>query len=512
MPRRFNVSGLCQPERHYMLPPLRRLPTIRQLIEDQAYYVLHAPRQVGKTTALVALAQELTREGRFVAAYLSMETGDPFPEEIGAAEDAILDDWGRSARRWLPEDLQPPPWPEASAGSRIGAALAAWARAAPRPLVLFLDEIDALQDQTLRSVLRQLRSGFVNRPTDFPWSLCLCGVRDVRDYKVKSDESPGLRTASPFNIKDESLTLRNFTAQEVGELYAQHTAEIGQVFLPEAVARAYELTCGQPWLVNALARQITQVAVPDVTQPITAAHVEDAREALILRRDTHLDSLAEKLHEARVRRVIEPILTGATPQMDVMNDDLLYVRDLGLITDRPHVRIANPLYQEIIPRALSYVMQVSLVQEAAWYQRPDGTLDMVLLLAAFQEFFAEHGEAWLQRFDYQEAGPHLLLMGFLQRVVNGGGRITREFAVGSGRADLVVEYRGARHVIELKLRRGEQTEAEGIAQLSAYLQRLGEPEGFLVIFDRRRGRRPDDKVDLREVAGTGGERIYVFSM
>src|SRR5205823_10356053 len=130
-------------------------------------------------------------------------------------------------------------------------------------------------------------------------------------------------------------------------------------------------------------------------------------------------------------------------------------------------------------------MQEYLDQRAAYYLRPEGSLDMVLLLASFQEFFAEHSEAWLGRFDYQEAGPHLLLMAFLQRVINGGGRIHREFAVGSGRADLVVEYGGRRGVIELKIRRGERTEQEGLVQLAGYLDRLGETEGHLVLFDRR---------------------------
>ncbi len=514
MSLRFNVSGPCRPGDHYMLPPLRRIPTVRGLVDNKAYFVLRAPRQVGKTTALLTMAQALTSEGKYVAAMLSMETGAPFGQEVGLAEGAILTNWHRTAGWQLPRDLQPPPWPAAPPGSGIAVALAAWAAAAPRPLVVFLDEIDALHDITLVAILRQLRDGANGRPQGFPWSLALCGVRDVRDYKIKAGGAPEVRAhgASPFNIKDESLTLLSFTEGEVAELLQQHTADTGQVFEPQALRRVFELTQGQPWLVNALARQLVEVLVPDQAQAVTADHVEAAREILIQRRDTHIDSLADKLHEFRVRRIIEPILVGGFVQNDVMNDDLMYVRDLGLIAPSAPVRIANPIYQEVIPRSLSYVAQEFLDQRAAWYQRPEGGLDMVLLLAAFQEFFAENSEAWMQRFDYQEAGPHLLLMAFLQRIVNGGGRIMREFAVGSGRADLVVHYAGRRHVIELKLRRGDQTEEQGVGQLSAYLQRLGESEGFLVIFDRRRGRSWADKLDLREIAGTGGERIYLFAM
>jgi RecB family endonuclease NucS len=135
---------------------------------------------------------------------------------------------------------------------------------------------------------------------------------------------------------------------------------------------------------------------------------------------------------------------------------------------------------------------------------------MRALLRAFQAFFAEHSEAWLERFDYQEAGPQLMLMAFLQRVVNGGGRLQRELAVGSGRVDLAVEWRGQRHALELKIRRGDRTLAQGVEQLSRYLDRLGLQEGYLVLFDRRKGVSWDDKLFEKDLEGQDGKRITVF--
>ncbi|MCP4515015.1 MAG: ATP-binding protein, partial [Delftia sp.] len=230
---------------------------------------------------------------------------------------AILDAWRRAAEARLPDELQPPPWPESRAGQRISTALGAWTKTAPRPLVLFLDEIDALQDNTLISVLRQLRDGYPDRPQAFPWSLALIGLHDRLD------------TSSFFNIKVESLTLGAFTAQEIGQLYQQHTDDTGQVFTPEALRHAFELTQGQPWLVNALARQAVDVLVTDPAQPITAAHMEQAKAILIQRQDTHLDSLAERLREPRVRHVIEPMLAGRALGA-VPSDDIRFVLDLGL--------------------------------------------------------------------------------------------------------------------------------------------------------------------------------------
>jgi hypothetical protein len=389
MGRFFNTAGPCKPDIHYMLPPLDRLPGVERIIDRQGYFVIHAPRQTGKTTAMMALAKELTASGRYVSVLVSMEVGAPFSDDPGAAELVILGVWRDTAAARLPDDLQPPLWPSGEPGGRIRRALSAWANAAPRPLALFLDEIDALQDQALISVLRQLRDGYADRPRAFPWSLALIDLRDVRDYKVASGGSERLNTASPFNIKVESLTLRAFTAKEVTDLYQQHTDDTGQVFAPEALTRAFELTQGQPWLVNALARQVVEVIVPDPAQPITVAHIEQAKNILIARQDTHLDSLVEKLRHPRVRQVIEPMLAGRSLG-DVPSDDRQHVIDLGLARRDPAggLVIANPIYREVIPRVLAGGPQDSLPHIQPTWLQPDGRLDVDRLLQALFVFLA----------------------------------------------------------------------------------------------------------------------------
>jgi hypothetical protein len=511
MPRWFNVAGPCN-ARHYMLPVMRRLPKIRRLIAHESYFILHAPRQVGKTTALLTLASELTTEGRHVAVLLSVEVGASFPDDVGAAELAVLDAWRRAARSRLPPDEQPPPWPEAAPGGRIGAALECWARACARPLVVFIDEIDALQGQPLVSLLRQLRDGYPNRPHGFPSSLALVGLRDVRDYKV--DPSNGSsHSASPFNIKDASLTLRNFTADEVAELYAQHTAETGQRFTSEAAHRAFELTDGQPWLVNALAKEIVEELVIDPSQAITQVDVDVAKDVLVRRQDTHLDSLAERLREPRVRRIIAPILAGEALGA-VPEDDLRYVQDLGLV--RPSAEgglvIANAIYREVIPSSLAGAAIASLPQIPATWLDADGRLDEARLLTAFLAFWRQHGEPLFAAAPYHEIAPHLVLMAFLHRVVNGGGSIEREYAIGSGRMDLLVRHRDRALAIELKVWRTGESDplSEGLEQLDRYLAGLGLDHGWLVIFDRRSGAgRLADRTGTEEAASAAGRRVVV---
>jgi type II secretory pathway predicted ATPase ExeA len=503
MPKWFNIAGPCKPDIHYTLPPLSRLPDLDRLIAQQGYFVIHAPRQTGKTTAMLTLAQRLTASGQYTAIMVSVEVGAAFPNDLAGAERAILKSWRNQAENRLPPELQPPDWAATAPGQGIQSALQAWARTSPHPLVVLIDEIDVLQDEVLISVLRQLRTGYPDRPQGFPQSLALIGVRDVRDYKVAAGGSTRLNTASPFNIKVESFTLRQFNRAEVAELYGQHTAETGQVFAEAAIDTVFHLTQGQPWLVNALARQIVEVLVPDPAVPITVNHVEQAKEMLIQRNDTHLDSLTSILREDRVRAVIEPLLAGQELG-NVPNDDIQFLLDLGLcrISANGGLVAANPIYQEVLPRILSQTPQASLPQIAPSWLTPEGTLDAEKLLAAFLSFWRQHGQPLLKSAPYHEIAPHLVLMAFLHRVVNGGGTLSREYAIGSDRMDLCLHYGQVTLGMELKVWREGRPDPikAGLEQLDRYLAGLGLETGWLVIFDRRPGLPPIAERTTTELA------------
>lgn len=521
MPRRFNTAGPCRPDWHYMVPAERRLPEAAGLIEQSGYFVVHAPRQTGKTTVLRAMAAHLTGSGRYAALHFSCETGEAAGDDFAEAQRAILAGLRRAAEIHLSPELHPPSFPVAPNSSLLSAALTAWARACPRPLVLFFDEIDALRGQSLLSVLRQLREGFPDRPAFFPASVILCGLRDVRDYKAASGGNPEhLGTSSPFNIKVESFRLGDFTAQEVRELCAQYTADTGQIFSAPALSRIFELTRGQPWLVNALARELTEkLAVPQ-SEPISVDHVETAKERLILARATHLDSLMARLHDPRVRRVIEPLLAGTITTSDTYSEDVQYLRDLGLCAVNNPLRVANPIYREVIARVLAGSVEIQVEAEPKSFVLPDGRLDFDRLLREFTVFWRQHGEVLTAGVPYHEAAPQLVFMAFLQRVVNGGGFVDREYGVGRGRIDLLVRWpyqeQGQRrwqlHAVELKLWRENQADplSDGLVQLDGYLERLGLPEGVLVLFDRRAQSRATPPGRFEQALTASGRSVTVL--
>ena len=524
--RFFNTTGPVVPEDHYCVPPLDRLDldAVLTLIRNKRYFVMHAPRQSGKTSTLLALRDLLNggADGDYRCVYANVEAGQAGREDTQRSMRAILGHLALAARVTLRDEFVDGIWLDAlerfGPDGAVTEVLSRWAQADPRPLVLFIDEIDTLVGDTLLSVLRQLRAGYTLRPEAFPQSVVLCGVRDVRDYRIhSSSEQAIVAGGSAFNIKAESLRLGDFSEREARTLLAQHSEETGQAFTEDALDEVWRLTQGQPWLINALGDDacFRNTSGRDRSRSITAEDVTEAREQLVVRRETHLNQLADKLQEDRVRRVIEPLLSGGD-EREFSARDLEYVRDLGLIARDDPLRIANPVYGEVVPRELTYATQAGLVEELAWYVDADGGLNVAKLLAAFQTFFREHSEHRVERFAYREAGPQLLLQAYLQRVVNGGGRIEREYGLGRGRTDLLIVWpqgsRTRKFVIECKVRRKslERTITDGIAQTATYMDRCGAESGHLVIFDRGDGTWADKVFQRRESAGAA--RIDVWGM
>lgn len=502
-----------------MLPPEERLPDLDAFADERLYFVIHAPRQTGKTTAMIAFARHLREAGK-AAVYVTLENCRVVTD-IAGSEAIWLQELREAAAAQLPSGLQPRPEPAGiPAGARLRAMLSSWAQGAGDvPVVLLLDEADVLAPDPLVNLLGQLRAGFATRGIGaFPTSVALVGMRDLRDYLTLAKGGAPTNPGSPFNVKKASLTLRNFTEADIGRLYAQHTADTGQAFTPEAVERAFYWTTGQPFLVNALAYQCVglarQLDDPRIEGTVTAQHIDEAKEKLILSRTTHLDSLSHRLGEPRVAPILKAILLG-DERIDYRGDDFQYVVDLGLVRRAAQgAEIACPIYREVLTRELSYNEQQNLPLPSWRWRTATGGLDLPALMREFQVWWrrdAEIIEAEAAE-GYVEAAAHLAFMGFLQRVVNGAGSVTREYAAGRGRIDILVEYAGERHAIELKRVRPNDAldtiRAEGITQLCGYLDRFALTEGWLVIFDQRKGRTWDQRI-WNEDTVEGGRTLHL---
>jgi len=179
--------------------------------------------------------------------------------------------------------------------------------------------------------------------------------------------------------------------------------------------------------------------------------------------------------------------------------------------------LANRIYQEVIPRELTYSTQLTITHQPTWYIQKDGQINISKLLTAFQQFFREHSEHWIERFDYKEAGPQLLLQAFLQRIVNSGGRVEREYGLGRKRTDLLIIWnyhdKIQRVVLELKILRSslKKTMTEGLKQTWDYMDKCGTDDGHLVIFNRDKDVSWDDKI-FQQDAIYQDKKIMIWGM
>lgn len=216
--------------------------------------------------------------------------------------------------------------------------------------------------------------------------------------------------------------------------------------------------------------------------------------------------------------MLDPMIAGGTTGGDVLDDDFAYVAGLGLLRKVDgQWRVANPIYREVIPRALTALRQAQIDQKTAWYVGADGLLDVPKVMAAWQEFWREDGHLAAEGFAYKESGPHLMLMAFLQRIVNGGGRIDREYAAGTGRMDLRVAFGGAVLAVEVKTWRDTDRSGDpavaGAAQLEGYCARVGADRAWLVVFDQR-AKAGDfmERMRVEEARGPGGRALVLVRL
>jgi hypothetical protein len=348
-----------------MLPVIPRLEKVDELLNTRLYFILHAPRQSGKTTYLKFMTDKINNEGQWYALNCTLGTLKNTVDENDALT-KVVSQINMAMTRSLVKTISEKAYsydylPGMKApDSKVATILNHLCKDLDKDLIVFFDEADLLSGHGLISFLAQVREGYIYRDETvnrFPRSMALVGMRDIRDYLIKvrpDDESTG--EGSPFNIANESLTLSNFTKEEIRTLYGQHSEATGQAFDDSAIDRAWYWTEGQPWLVNALARQIVSGKLEnDHMAEITGDHFDQAAATLIKGRSTHVGSLLARLQEPRVIRVMDAVFAGLKGTVSINSDDRQFCLDLGLLSENENrtLRPANKIYEEVMSRTLT---------------------------------------------------------------------------------------------------------------------------------------------------------------
>ena len=530
--KHFNTAGPVNMEEHYKLDPLTRwkLDDVMDLINEKKYFLLHAPRQSGKTSCLLALRDKINAEENYSCLYVNIEAARGAKNNIEAGVRSILTACKNEVRvlfgrkkeiKELVKDIIE----EGNFESALNDFLYELSEFFEKPLVLLIDEIDSLHGDLIISILSQFRAGYANRGKAFPHSIMLTGVLDIKDYRLLNIAPKHITGGSCFNIKSESLTIGNFSRDEIERLYLEHTKDTGQQFEDGVFDLVYEYTSGQPWLVNALAHESCSKMKEnrDRSIMITVKMMKEAKKRLILSKQTHLDQLADKLKQDRIRNVIQPIIEGENLELDLDTQDIIYCRDMGLIkkTDLGWA-IANKIYQEVIPRELTESLQDRFLID---YPKPvwvneDQSINIEKLMNLFVEFWRKNSDSWkIGLSGYIEAAPHLIFQGFLQRVGNGRGEIDREFALGSKRVDVYLEWESPvgeqRVIFELKMHTENNhlptIKKDALIQTAEYADKCNATESHLLIFDRRENIDWKDKI-FTETKEENGYKIKIWGM
>jgi len=534
MEKQFCVAGPVNQPVYYKIDPLTRwdLDEVLHMINGMKYFLLRAPRQTGKTSCLMALANYLNTEGRYYAVCTSFEsgfsTGENFDPAITNIVQTMLSNVKNTLKDKFDDSESETLFKKNGPRNGIFDIFSCLAQSLDKPLVLLVDEIDALVGNCLLAVLKQMRAGYPSRPASFPHSVIMCGMRNIKDFRINLGNEILPATSSPFNIIAEVLKLGDFTREEVATLYHQHTEETGQRFADGVIDMVMDYTDGQPWLVNALAHEVTNRMREnrDRSVVITTDMIAVAKENIILDQRTHLDNLVERLKEARVRRIILPMLTGEPSQTET--DDVNYCMDLGLIKKiNGGLFIANKIYHEVLPRELSEQAMGFFPNEIpSLWKNDDGTVNVTNFLTLFKDYWYENMGIWTSEMSgYREASAQLITLTFLQRIINGGGDIHREYAIGRKRMDIYVKrfyYVGAQKtlqiqkiVLEVKTIRDDQNYdtiiQKTFEQTSEYAKSVGVTEAEILIFNR--GEKPRwSAVDSVEETEYDGVRLRIWKL
>lgn len=517
--RRFGTHGRVRPEQHYIVSRSKEVTGFISRIKDGKYIVLFAPRQTGKTTFFrLALDTLVTEEPSYFPIQLDFQTMrnadtatfyDRLYQMICIQIESVFEKCrgvpSEGLAQFLENTILTDNFSMMLFFKQFASLLDSDSHkgvAAFKRVVLLIDEFDGIPQTVVSDFLYALRQIYLSDEIQCPHSVGIVGVKSIRQLDYD-------RSISPFNIQDE-FHLPNFTLEQVTELLAQYTDEVGQTFAPETIAAIHKQTAGQPFLVNRCAQILTEELNIPKTEPITMEDFSKAHKRLLREGNTNIDHLRTNVR--RDRRFEKMLLQIASYESGVLfNPDDTLMNKLvtyGVIAEGPDgmCEIVNPIYQhrilQIFKPTFNGLENVYFPEETGKhfidYLTPAGDLEMQPLLDNFQSFIARAGFRILQVPDTpQEYVGQYLLYAYLDHFVNVvGANMFLEVQTGRGRIDLII-HNQRKHIVETKIWEGVRYYQAGKKQLAAYMKLEEAEAGYYVVFDHRQ--KPEARIETEEI-------------
>ncbi|MBF0224811.1 MAG: AAA-like domain-containing protein [Desulfobacterales bacterium] len=495
--KKFNYTGVCIPEKHYMVNISNKLSKIMEMIEEGEYFTINRPRQYGKTTTLDMLERTLPDKD-YLAILISFEgVGDlMFQDEIRFSKDflEILSENILSHKN-LSEYLRQ------ESGQVIGLrdiskVITSIVQKTEKKIVLMIDEVDkSSNNQLFLNFLGMLRNKYLNRnkgKNSTFHSVILAGVHDVKSLKLKIRSTDEQKYNSPWNIAVDFKVDLSFSPEEIRTMLDEYRIDKNvKIDAGQISEKLYYYTSGYPFLVSKLCRIIDDEIMHEKKEiEWTEKDVEAAVQIILKESNTNFDSLIknlennEKLYQTVYQIIIEGLEKTYNIHNPVINMGIMY----GIFRENYKVKIHNRIYEQLIYNYLSSKLETSMDIGSYNFRnnflQADGYLDFSKILIKFQEFMRkEYSE---RDISFLERNGRLIFLAFLKPVINGKGYDFKEVQISEEkRLDVVVTYLERRYVVELKVWHGPEAHAKGILQLKDYIDRIDVNEGYLIIYDFR---------------------------
>ncbi|MDQ1355511.1 MAG: hypothetical protein QG657_5821 [Acidobacteriota bacterium] len=517
MKKRFNITGVCFPEEHYMVDVSNKINDIFAMVEQGDYFVINRPRQYGKTTTLYMLNRLLKTSDDYFPIQTTFEgIGKEGFDNAAVFIDAFLlllkEEFSSSGADKLVKFIDSEPLPDRI--DKLGLWIGKLVKETGKKIVLMIDEVDkSSNNQLFLDFLGMLRKKYLKRrePGQYTFhSVILAGVHDVKSLKIKIRKDTEAKFNSPWNIAVDFKVDLSFSVKEIESMLEVYSTE-QQVTLdiPYFARQLFYLTSGYPFLVSQLCKIIHEELLPakknrNEWQP---EDVEKAVQISLNTDNTNSESLIQNLENNPdlYELVFDIIMNGAEFSFNTSNPIILFGKIYGVLKDEMgKVKIHNRLYEQRVYNYMASKLETASKAKfnhfTARYLDETGGLDIKKVFLKFQDFMKEHYSQ--KDREFLERNGRLLFLAFIRPILNGRGFDFKEVQVSEeNRLDIVVTFNNKKHIIELKIWRGESYHRDGIRQLCGYLDIHNESMGYLLIYDLRKESGLIGKNQLIEMEG-----------
>ncbi|MEN9612936.1 MAG: hypothetical protein RLZZ628_3750 [Bacteroidota bacterium] len=496
MEKKFNVTGNCFPDRHYMADVSQKMAATLKLVQEGEYFIINRPRQYGKTTTLYGLSHALRQTGEYLPFNVSFEGigNNAFESEAGFVRKftRLLARYARHTAPNFAEGLKKMSL-EVQDFDDLGEGISDLTEGTPKKIVLLIDEVDqSSNNEIFIKFLAMLRNKFLTR-SEIPTfhSVVLAGVHDVKSLKMKIRPDSEQKYNSPWNIAADFKVDMNLYPHEIQPMLEDYVRE--KSVLMDVAAMSYGLfyyTSGYPFLVSRLCKMMDEEILPlKKERSWTMEDLEWAVKRLLNETNTNFETQIKnlenypELYDAVYRVVIDNEIRLFNIHNPITNLAVMY----GLfVAKEGRIAIHNRIYAELIVNYMIDKMhstQLPMTMDVgAGYRNEDRTLNMEAVLRGFQSFMKREYSGKDRKF--LERHGRLVFLAFLKPIINGAGYDFKEPQISEEkRLDVVITYYEHKYIAELKLWRGQKLHEKGLIQLTDYLESQQLTEGYLLIFD-----------------------------